>query len=144
MKRVTKFVRDKLVLTVVWMGWTGFMATAKIKWLVAGPPLLRVDPKTLTTVDDFSPWVDKAVRTDVETFRTRRMTNRRRKVVGANWLILHRTEADVYYGRPVIQFGAGGFRSLSDFGVQTWYVVDKAELERVFPNYATHDGTDID
>ena len=135
MKTAIKLLRDKAVLTLVFLGWVGFMGLAKFKWLLAGPPLLRINPEGLSCIDDPSTWLSRAVRTDAETFQARQMTNRERKVAGANWVVLHQTERDVYYGRPFIHFGAGGFRSLSEFGVQTWYVVDKEELVRLIPNF---------
>jgi len=139
MKRWLKRIRDGFVFMAIVVSWAVFLVFAKVKWLLIGPRVLRVEPETMRCIAP-EDWVKAAKRCDVGTFKERRMSNRRRKVVGANWEILYETETEVFYGRPLIVFGAGGFRSWSDFGVEEWFCVAKTELEREFPDYATEEG----
>jgi hypothetical protein len=85
-------------------------------------------------------WLARAEPSDTDEFIARRMNNRLRKILGANWHILYEDDRFVYYGRPHSNFGAGGMTKLQEFGVVEWYRVERQTLAREFAGYATVDG----
>lgn len=79
-------------------------------------------------------YLNRAKETSVEDFFEKRMQNRIKKVLGANWEILFESSEFVYFGYPLISFFREG-TFLDEF-----FKVSKPQIELDFPPYKSFDG----
>ncbi|HMV42602.1 MAG TPA: hypothetical protein PK079_24345 [Leptospiraceae bacterium] len=78
--------------------------------------------------------LEKAQETSVEEFFERRMKNRTKKVIGANWEIFFESEDFVYYGYPLVSFFREGTF------VDEFFKVNRTKLQNDFPAFHEFDG----
>lgn len=82
-------------------------------------------------------YLDRAKESTVDDFFARRMKNKIKKVMGANWEIFFESEEFVYYGYPLISFFREGTF------VDEFFKVDKNLLQLDFPSYKKFDGIEL-
>ena len=82
-------------------------------------------------------YLERAKETSVDDFFEKRMQNRIKKVLGANWEILFESTEFVYFGYPLISFFREG-TFLDEF-----FKVKKVQIELDFPSYKNFDGIEM-
>jgi len=135
-------LREFVVIVLLAVAWMFFLILAKIKWIFRGPRVLPVSIPEMTCTPDPA-WLERAQEAALDTFFENRMSNRRRKIIGANWEVLYEDKDTVYYGRPHTVFGAGGLFRSAEFGVDLWFRVPRSTLISRFPGYAVVDGRSL-
>lgn len=82
-------------------------------------------------------YLERAKETTVEDFFQKRMKNKIKKVMGANWEILFESSEFIYFGYPLISF----FRE--ETFVEELFKVNRNQLESEFPTYKRYDGIEM-